>query len=242
MTPERVTDGGFIDWLEDLSPDLIVVAAYGRILPRRILEIPAWGCLNLHASLLPRWRGAAPIQRAIIAGDRILGVSIMRMEAGMDTGPIMKMASFPTGDLTGGEAEEIMAGMGAKMMLEVVNDILAHTPIPQPMEGVTVAHKIMKDDARLDFSRDANEVERMVRAYNPCPGAWTMHVEERLAVHACIVVDGHGRPGEIIGSDFTIACGRGAVRLTKVQRPGRRAVKVSDMLHSIADPIGERCT
>lgn len=241
LTPERFRDEAIVEQLASLRPDVIVVAAYGIILPKSVLDIPRLGCLNVHGSLLPRWRGAAPVQRALLAGDGCVGISIMQMDAGMDTGPIRLMRSLDPGWRTAGEVTHELAGMGAGMMMEVLSDLAGHPPVPQPATGHCIAAKLSKDDARLDFAQDAEQVARAVRAFNPAPGAWTTCMDERLAIHRCDVVEGSGRPGDVIDGRFTIACGRGAIRPTIVQRPSRKPVAMTDMLHGMTVAGGMRC-
>jgi methionyl-tRNA formyltransferase len=245
LIPERLGDALERDRLWALAPDVVVIAAYGVILPQAIIDVAPMGCLNVHASLLPRWRGAAPVQRAILAGDERIGVTIMRIDAGMDTGPMLHAREVDAVGLTAGELTHVMAEAGARMMLEVLDDPDAYPPVTQPGRGATHAPKMTKDEARIDFSLGAAEVERAVRAYNPAPGAWTTLRGERLVIHRCeICGSGGGReyaPGNIMDGTMAIACGDGAIRPTVVQRPGRRAVDVRDMLHAMGDPTGESC-
>lgn len=245
LTPERLRDNDEVDRLRALSPDVIVVAAYGLILSQAVIDIAPMGCLNVHASILPRWRGAAPIQRAILAGDDRIGVSIMRIDAGMDTGPVLHVRAIDAGGMTAGEITQAMADEGAGMMVEVLTNPLSHPEIAQPVEGVTHAAKLSKAEARIDFNRSAVEVERAVRAYNPAPGAWTTLRGERIIIHRCeISGSGGGREyvaGNIMDRTMAIACGEGSIRPTVIQRPGRRPVAVRDMLHAMGDLTGERC-
>ena len=199
-----------------LGADLGVVAAYGLILPQAVLDAPAHGCLNVHASLLPRWRGAAPIQRAVLAGDAETGVCIMRMEAGLDTGPVLATGRTPIGSKTAGELTDELAEMGAGLMAEVLADLPGHPEVPQPDDGVTYAKKIDKAEARLDFSRSAVEIERQVRAFAPAPGAWFEYEGERYKVLAAEVVASGGWPGQVLDDGLTVACGKGAIRPTRI--------------------------
>ena len=213
-----------------LEADIAVVAAYGLILPQAVLSAPRHGCLNIHASLLPRWRGAAPIQRAVLAGDAETGVTIMRMEAGLDTGPMLLAGRTPIDGKTAGDLTEELAAMGGRLMVEVLGDLGAYPEVPQPGEGVTYASKIDKAEARLDFSCSAAEVERQVRAFSPTPGAFFELEGERYRVLAAQVVDGDGEAGRTLDDALTIACGSGAVRPTLIQRAGRPAMDTAALL------------
>jgi methionyl-tRNA formyltransferase len=235
-----------------LRLDAAVVAAYGLILPPAILEAPRRGCFNVHASLLPRWRGAAPIQRAILAGDRMTGVTIMRMEAGLDTGPMMAAMGTPIDRKTAGELTAELAELGAEFMVEVLEQYFRIHPRPQAEERATYAAKIGKDEARLDFTRPAIEVERQVRAFNPVPGAWFEAGGERIKLLAADVIPGEGRgpassaagprpaPGCVLDERLTVACGEGALRPVLVQRPGRAPMAAAELLRGFAIPAGAR--
>ena len=238
-----------------LGADIAVVAAYGLILPRGVLDAPKLGCLNVHASLLPRWRGAAPIQRAILAGDEETGVTIMRMEAGLDTGPMLACEAVPVGRKTAGELTAELAEIGARLMVRV----LAALPpeIAQPDEGVTYAPKVDKAETRLDFSASAEQAERQVRAFAPSPGAWFELAGERFRVLAAEVLPREGgdlgqpgaslpeapafagmRAGTVLDQRLTIACGTGALRPLRIQRAGRPVMDVADLLRGRAVPVG----
>jgi methionyl-tRNA formyltransferase len=223
-----------------LGADIAVVAAYGLILPVAVLEAPRHGCLNIHGSLLPRWRGAAPVQRAILAGDAETGVGIMRMEAGLDTGPVLLEGRTPVDGKTAGELTAELAEMGARLMVQVLADLAAYPEAPQPEDGVTYAKKIDKAEARLDFSQDAAQVERQVRAFAPVPGAFFELGGERCKVLAAELAEGHGEAGVTIDDALTIACGSGAIRPTLVQRAGRPAMATADLLRGWAIPAGTR--
>ena len=223
-----------------LEPDLAVVAAYGLILPLPILEAPVWDCLNVHASLLPRWRGAAPVQRAILAGDAETGVTIMGMEEGLDTGPVLARAVTPIGAKDAGMLTHELAGLGARLMLDVLADPGAFPPEPQPDKGATYAPKIGKAEARLAFVGSAGEVERRVRAFAPAPGAWFEHAGERVRILSAEVSDGAGTPGVVLDDRLLIACGTGAIRPLRVQRAGRGIMAVEDLLRGFAIPSGTR--
>jgi len=223
-----------------LGADVAVVVAYGLILPRPILDAPAKGCLNIHASLLPRWRGAAPIHRAIMAGDAETGVCIMRMEAGLDTGPVLLTRRTPIGaGETTGDLHDRLAALGAAAIADALDRLDDLTPVPQPEEGVTYAAKIDKAEARVDWSRPAAEIDRQIRALSPFPGAWCRIVvdgaEERLKLLRSRVVAGDGVPGERLGGTV-IACGKGAVEITLAQRAGKRPLAAEDLLRGLPDP------
>lgn len=217
-----------------LDADIAVVAAYGLILPRAVLDAPRHGCLNIHASLLPRWRGAAPIHRAILAGDSETGVTIMQMEAGLDTGPMLAKVTTPVDGKTTGELTEELAASGAELMVEVLADLPKYPPQVQPEEGVTYAHKIDKAETRIDWSQLAQQVERQVRAFAPAPGAWFEFEGERCKVLAAQLAEGQSAPGTVLDDALTIACGSGAIRPTLVQRAGRPAMATQDLLRGWA--------
>lgn len=242
-TPPRLKDPAVQEEFRALGADLAVVGAYGLLLPRPILDAPRLGCINLHASLLPRWRGAAPIQRAILAGDTETGISIFRMEEGLDTGPVYAMRAIGIGPReTAGGLHDRLAALAAEMLPEVL-DALEHgtaTATPQPAEGVTYATKIDKAEARLDFAKSAAELDRVVRAFDPFPGAWCACGDERLVVHEALPVDGQGEPGEVIGRPLTVACGEGALALTRVQRAGRRPMSAEELQRGFPIPPGTR--
>ena len=213
-----------------LAADIAVVAAYGLILPVPILEAPRLGCLNLHASLLPRWRGAAPIQRAILAGDAETGIDVMRMEAGLDTGAVLLEARTPILRKTAGELTAEIASLGAGLIVEVLADFPANPEVPQPETGTTYAKKIDKAETRLDFTQPAPQVERQVRAFAPTPGAWFELEGERYKVLAADITDQTGTPGTVLDDHLTIACTTGALRPTLIQRAGKPAMPTADLL------------
>ncbi len=212
--------------------DVAVVAAYGLILPRAVLDAPVHGCLNVHGSLLPRWRGAAPVQRAILAGDAETGVGIMQMEAGLDTGPVRLEGRTPVAGKTAGELTAELAAMGGRLMVEVIGDLDAYPARPQPEDGITYAAKIDKAEARIDFAQSAVAVERLVRAMNPAPGAWFEVAGERVKVLAAEVLPFTfpGGDGLTVDSALTIGCGDGAIRPTLVQRAGRGVSSTAEFL------------
>ena len=220
-----------------LDADLAVVAAYGLILPKPILDAPKGGCINVHASLLPRWRGAAPIQRAILAGDETTGVTIMRMEEGLDTGPMLLKRETQVDRKTAGQLTEELARLGAKALVEWLDDPAA--PGPQPEDGITYASKIDKAEARIDWSRSAAEIERQVRAFAPSPGAWFEANGERIRLLEAVPgADGSGTPGEVLDDCLSIACGSGYVRPLKVQRGGRGVMTPGELLRGFPVPKG----
>lgn len=223
-----------------LNADVAVVAAYGLLLPKAVLDAPRLGCLNVHGSLLPRWRGAAPIQRAILAGDAETGVGIMQMEAGLDTGPVRLEGRTAIDGKTTGELTDELAAMGARLMVAVLGDPDAYRPTPQPGDGVTHAAKIDKTEARLDFTRPAVQVERQVRAFAPAPGAFFEYGGERVRVLAAEVAEGAGTQGEVIDDALTIACSDGAIRPVLVQRAGRGVMTAGELLRGFAIPKGTR--
>ncbi|MBR0680037.1 methionyl-tRNA formyltransferase [Roseomonas eburnea] len=220
-----------------LDLDAAVVAAYGLILPRAMLDAPRRGCLNIHASLLPRWRGAAPIHAAILAGDAESGVTIMRMEEGLDTGPMLLKEATPIGPETTVQAlHDALAEIGARLILRA----LAEDPpaMPQPEQGVTYAPKLTKEDGRLDWSQGAAALERRVRALNPWPGTYFQHQGEQIRVLAARIEAGAGAPGVLLDDAALVACGDGALRLTRLQRPGRAAMDADAFLRGFALPAG----
>ena len=237
-SPTRLRDPVEQEAFAALGADIAIVAAYGLILPVPVLEAPKHGCLNVHASLLPRWRGAAPIVRAILAGDAVTGVTIMQMEKGLDTGPMLATVETPVDGKTGGELTEELAAKGAALMVEVLADLAAYEPVVQPDDGVTYAAKIEKAEARIDFTADAAAVERQVRAFNPVPGAFFEVQGERLRVLAAAVEDMQGTAGRVLDEQRTIACGRRAIRPTLVQRAGRGAMSADELLRGFAIPAG----
>ncbi|HEX6113730.1 MAG TPA: methionyl-tRNA formyltransferase [Geminicoccaceae bacterium] len=240
-TPETLKDPAEQEVLAGFRADLAVVAAYGLILPKNILEVPRLGCINLHASLLPRWRGAAPIQRALLAGDAETGVTIIQMEPSLDTGPILAMERVPiTDETTAASLHDALAALAATMIGPAVDDLARGRarPRPQPDEGVTYAPKVDKAEARLDWSRPAAFLERQLRALNPWPGCWTEVDGERLLVLEGELAAGVGAPGEVLDDRMTIACGDGAVRLTQVQRAGGRPMSAEAFLRGFRLPRG----
>ncbi|MFZ9485593.1 MAG: methionyl-tRNA formyltransferase [Alphaproteobacteria bacterium] len=242
-TPARLRDPAEHAAFAALDADIAVVAAYGLILPRPVLDAPRHGCINIHASLLPRWRGAAPIQRAILAGDRETGVCIMRMEEGLDTGPVLLRAAMPIGDeATAGTLHDALAALGARLVVEALRGVAAGTlrAEPQPEAGVTYASKIAKEEARLGWTRPATELARAVRGFNPFPGAFFELGGERIRVLAARAEPGRGEPGTALDDALLVACGEGALRARVVQRAGRAAMDAADFLRGRAVPTGTR--
>ncbi|MDI3338245.1 methionyl-tRNA formyltransferase [Defluviimonas aestuarii] len=213
-----------------LQADVAVVVAYGLILPQAVLDAPKHGCLNIHASLLPRWRGAAPIHRAIMAGDAETGICIMQMEAGLDTGPVLLCERTAIGaEETTAELHDRLSAMGAQTIVEALGRLGSLVPVPQPDAGVTYAQKIDKAEARVDWTRPAVEVDRLIRGLSPFPGAWCKIGGERVKLLRSRLAAGSGAPGEVL-SGFTIACGDGAVEIAEAQREGKRPMPARDLL------------
>ena len=207
-----------------LNADIAVVVAYGLILPQAILDAPEHGCLNIHASLLPRWRGAAPIHRAIMAGDAEAGICIMQMEAGLDTGPVLLREATAIGaEETTAQLHDRLSKMGSGLIVEALNRLPELTPEAQPEEGVTYAEKIDKGEAQIDWSRPAAEVDRKIRGLSPFPGAWCEIEGQRVKLLASRLAEGQGAPGEVLDDSLTVACGAGAVQLLRLQRAGKSA-------------------
>lgn len=223
-----------------LEADIAIVAAYGLILPQAVLDAPRLGCLNIHASILPRWRGAAPIQRTILAGDPTTGVTIMQMEAGLDTGPMLATLRTVIETKTAGELTEELADKGAQLMVGTLRDLAVHRPVRQPEDGVTYARKIDKAEARIDFSASALEIERQVRAFSPVPGAFFELDGERYKVRSAEVVEQSGEPGTTLDDALTVACGSGAIRVTRIQRAGKPEMAAQDLLRGRPVPAGTR--
>lgn len=224
-----------------LGADIAVVVAYGLILPQPVLDAPAHGCLNIHASLLPRWRGAAPIHRAIMAGDAETGVCIMQMEAGLDTGPVLLRGTTPIADSdTTASLNDRLAGMGAELIVEALSRLPELVPESQPEAGVTYAQKIDKAEAAIDWTRPAVEVDRRIRGLSPFPGAWFERDGARIKVLGSTLADGGGAPGEVLDDALRVACGDGAVRLTRLQRAGKGAQDADVFLRGMPVARGTR--
>lgn len=243
--PEKLRTDAQRATLAACAPDVLVVAAYGLILPREVLELPRFGCINIHASLLPRWRGAAPIHRAIEAGDRETGITIMRMDEGLDTGPMLMRQAVPidAADTTA-TLHDRLATLGAQMIVDMLrqlpHEVSAATP--QPAEGVTYAAKITKHEAVVDWWRPALELERAVRAFNPFPVATATLRDIPVKIWRAQLATGEGRPGEILSADssgLVVACGSGALSLVELQKPGSRRMPVGEFLHGFPVNVGE---
>ena len=241
-SPVRLRDADAQAAFAALDADIAVVAAYGLILPRPVLDAPRHGCLNVHGSLLPRWRGAAPVQRAIMVGDAETGVCIMRMETGLDTGPVLLDGRVAIGGKTAGELTAELATLGAALMVETLATLDTRVAAPQPAEGVTYAAKIDKAEARIDWTRPAAEIERLVRGLNPAPGAWFEAAGERVKILAADVLPFSfpGGEGTTVDDRLAIACGDGALRPTLVQRAARGVTTADEMLRGFAVPSGSR--
>lgn len=241
-TPRRLRAAEDQEAFAALGADVAVVAAYGLILPKPVLDAPKHGCINIHASLLPRWRGAAPIQHAILAGDAESGVTIMAMDEGLDTGDMLLRGVVPiTGGTTASSLHDDLAAMGSRLIVEALGMLEAGTlpRAPQPAEGATYAAKLTRDDGHLDWRRSAIDLERQVRALTPWPGTWFLHGETVLKVSAAeLVPGGSDKPGEVLDDALTIACGEGALRPMRIQRPGKAPMNAADLLRGYALPKG----
>ena len=226
------------------APDVLVVAAYGLILPQAVLDIPRLGCLNIHASLLPRWRGAAPIQRAIEAGDAETGVTIMRMDAGLDTGPMLLRQAVPVGPTdTAGMLHDRLADTGARMIVDALDRLPDLPAVPQPAEGVTYAKKIGKAEGSLDWHLPAAQLERRIRAFDPFPGCLTGFGDVPVKVWAARTAEGAGEPGAVLAvgaAGIVVAAGAGALALTELQKPGGRRLPAADFLRGFPIAPGDR--
>lgn len=249
LQPTRARDAGFIEQLRGLQPDLIVVAAYGQILPQAILDLPWFGCLNVHTSLLPRHRGAAPIQWAILDGDPQTGVTIMKMDAGLDTGAILTQVTTPIAAEDNAQTlHDRLAHLGSELLVNTIPDYIAGqiTPRPQSAEGVTYARKLTKEDGRLDWTQLARSLWNRVRAFTPWPGAFTFQQLEGksrlLKIWSTQVVEtGSGQPGEVLHADksgIVAACGEGALRILELQREGGRRLSAAEFLAGHELPPG----
>jgi len=244
MTPASLRPPEEAERLAALAPDVGVVVAYGQILPKAFLDAPIQGCLNLHASLLPRWRGAAPVARALMAGDAETGVMVMRMEEGLDTGPVAMAERVTIGpDTTAGELAETLAGLGADLMVRALAALSRGglDLTPQAEDGITYARKVDKAETRIDWSAPANAVHDHIRGLSPEPGAWFEaglgKGTERVRALRSTLVEGTGRPGTILDDQLTVACGSGAVRLSEVQRAGKQPVKAAEFLRGLRVPL-----
>ena len=234
-TPKSFKSDDFQAEFVALNADVAVVVAYGLILPKAALDAPKLGCINIHASLLPRWRGAAPFQRAIQAGDKKSGVTIMQMDVGLDTGDMLSVREIELeADIKASQLHDRLSAMGADLIVSTLDDLVLGkvTPIPQPEEGVTYASKIEKSEGRIDWSQPALTIDRLIRALAPWPGVWFEHSGERFKVFAADVLDqsANDAPGTLVGDQLQVACGVGVVQITELQRPGKRRATAAEVL------------
>ena len=226
---------------QDLNLDVAVVVAYGLILPRAIIDAPRLGTINIHASLLPRWRGAAPIQRAILAGDAETGNTIMRVEFKLDAGPMLAVEKVPLDETTTvSKLHDDLSALGAKMIVPVLEHLNAGTlaEIPQPEQGVTYAHKLEKDEGLIVWTESAVEIHRKIRALNPWPGVWCSYNGERIKILEAEVCNAAGQPGQVVGNPLVVACGDQALQLRQLQRAGKAPMTAQDLLRGFAIPVG----
>jgi methionyl-tRNA formyltransferase len=241
-TPVSLKDAAQQELFAALEVDAAIVVAYGLLLPKPILDAPKLGCFNLHGSLLPRWRGAAPIQRAIMAGDAETGVMSMRMEEGLDTGPVLMAERTKIGRKTYGELHDELARLGADLMARTVSALERGSIAEQKQteDGVTYARKISKEETRIDWTKPAREIDCLIRGLSPAPGAWTDVKGERVKILNCEPANGVGTAGTLVDDALTIACGTGALRLTRLQRPGKSAMDAGELLRGFALPRGTK--
>ncbi len=241
FTPLNFQQDTDIDIFKKHNADLAIVIAYGLILPTEILDAPKYGCVNLHASLLPRWRGAAPIHRAIMSGDEKTGVCLMRMEVGLDTGPIYARSSIdlPFGT-TAGELHDTLSELSANLLMENINKISQKKPVAQSEFGVTYAHKIQKSETAIDWKCSHIEVANFIHGLSPFPGAWSTHRLERIKFHQVELTNKSAVAGEIIDGQLTIGCGEGSIRPKLMQREGKKALAAIDVLNGLEFNIGEK--
>ncbi|HEY5048572.1 MAG TPA: methionyl-tRNA formyltransferase [Rhizomicrobium sp.] len=241
-TPQSLKSAEAQAEFANLALDAAVVVAYGLLLPKSVLEAPRLGCFNLHASLLPRWRGAAPIQRAVMAGDEETGAMVMRMEEALDTGPVLLAARVGIARKTSGELHDELAQLGADLMARALSALEREgiEEHPQPAEGVTYAKKISKEETCIDWTKSAREIDNLIRGLSPSPGAWCDARGERLKILYAEPVAGHGAPGEVIDDAPAVACGEGALKLLRLQRAGRAPMDAATVLRGFALRTGER--
>ena len=235
--PLSLKDAALAEELHSLEPDFGIVASFGGLIPESLLAIPRHGFWNVHPSLLPRWRGAAPVQRAILAGDRRTGVSIMQVVAELDAGPVAAVRETTIGaDETGGALEDRLAALGAELLTDTLGNLGSSTLTGQDPAAVTYAAKIRREDERIDWREDAVAVLRRIRALCPRPAAWSALGDERIRIHRAEVAQGEGPPGRVLDDALRVACGAGAVRILEAQRPGKRAMSAADMLRGFPVP------
>jgi methionyl-tRNA formyltransferase len=241
-TPASLKEKSEQESFAALGLDAAIVVAYGLLLPKPILDAPRLGSINLHGSLLPRWRGAAPIQRAIMAGDDETGVMSMRMEEGLDTGPVLMAERTPVGRKTTGELEDELSRLGADLMVRTLAALERGSLIEQPQsaDGWTYAKKILKEETHIDWTKSAREIDCLIRGLSPAPGAWSDVKGERIKLINCEPVEGRGAAGELLDDALTVACGRGALRITRLQRPGKAAMDAREVLRGFPLPRGTK--
>ena len=243
FTPSTLNDRSTCQEFTDLNLDVAVVAAYGLIVPKAILQAPRLGCINIHASLLPRWRGAAPIQRAILANDSESGITIMQMDEGLDTGPTLLSDKVPIMPATTGETlHDTLSVLGSSLIVDALAGLQEKTitATPQPNEGITYAKKLDQTESLLDWQKSAKNLESQIRAFIPWPGSWFQYNGERIKVLAASQAENTGSPGTVVDNQLTIACGDGSLRPLKLQRPGKRAMTTKDFLHGCPIPAGTK--
>lgn len=235
-TPLNFKNPDDIETFRAHKADLAIVIAYGLILPQSILDAPIQGALNLHASLLPRWRGAAPIHRAIMAGDKETGTCLMQMTAGLDQGPVLARTTTPiTADTTTGDLHDILAELSAQLLMDNLPKLADLTPIPQPDQGITYAEKISKSEAEINWALPASHIRAQIHGLSPFPGAWSMFEGERIKFHRVELAEGQGQPGQILDQNMRIACGEGAILPLEIQRAGKRTMSAEDALRGLGD-------
>ena len=239
-TPVNFKDVKEQEYFHQLNLDVAVVAAYGLILPKSVLSAPNQGCINIHASLLPRWRGAAPIQRAIMAGDTETGITIMKMDQGLDTGPVLlQKSNLITEETTGQSLHDQLSALGAKLIIQALNDMISKRLVPRPQskQGVTYAAKLEKEDGRINWAKSSAEIDRQVRALSKSPGAWFEYGNDRVKVLKSQPLIGSGKPGQVIDG-LSVCCGDGVLQLEMVQRPGKNPMSASEFLNGYDVPSG----
>lgn len=239
-TPVNFKDVKEQEYFHQLNLDVAVVAAYGLILPKSVLSAPNQGCINIHASLLPRWRGAAPIQRAIMAGDTETGITIMKMDQGLDTGSVLlQKSNLITEETTGQSLHDQLSALGAKLIIQALNDMISKRLVPRPQskQGVTYAAKLEKEDGRINWAKSSTEIDRQVRALSKSPGAWFEYGNDRVKVLKSQPLIGSGKPGQVIDG-LSVCCGDGVLQLEMVQRPGKNPMSASEFLNGYDVPSG----
>jgi methionyl-tRNA formyltransferase len=241
LTPNSLKKTEIAEQIKNLNPDVIIVAAYGHILPKAVLDIPKFGCLNIHPSLLPRWRGAAPIERTILAGDKETAVCIMQMDEGLDTGDILLMKRVFLDDKVASDSlSKKLSELGAQMLMETLHNITNTTPQKQSTEEVSYAAKLTKEEAIIDWHKSAAEIDKMIRAFNPWPGCFFNYKDEQIKILEASVEGGagDGKSGQVMDKDFTICCGKGLLKPLKLQRPGKKVLVAREFLNGMQIKIG----